>query len=137
VLHDLPTFENLTPLHPDKRIQLELLGQPNKIETRVIDMVTPLGFGQRALIVAPPRTGKTVILQQLTNAIATNHPDAHIIVLLIDERPEEVTDFRRNTPKARRGRREHVSTRGDAPHPSRRDGDGEGAAHGRVRRSRP
>ncbi|MFO0827612.1 MAG: transcription termination factor Rho [Phycisphaerales bacterium] len=99
VLHELPTFENLTPLHPNKRIQLELLGQPNKLETRIIDMVTPLGFGQRALIVAPPRTGKTVILQQLTNAIATNHPDAHIIVLLIDERPEEVTDFRRNTPK--------------------------------------
>jgi transcription termination factor Rho len=99
VLHDLPTFENLTPLHPNKRIQLELLGQPNKIETRIIDMVTPLGFGQRALIVAPPRTGKTVILQQITNAIATNHPDVHVIVLLVDERPEEVTDFRRNTPK--------------------------------------
>ncbi len=99
ILHDLPTFENLTPLHPNKRIQLEMLGQPTKIETRVIDMVTPLGFGQRALIVAPPRTGKTVILQQITNAVATNHPDAHIIVLLIDERPEEVTDFRRNTPK--------------------------------------
>ncbi|MBL9150559.1 MAG: transcription termination factor Rho [Phycisphaerae bacterium] len=99
VLHDLPTFENLTPLHPNKRIQLELLGQPTKLETRVIDMVTPLGFGQRALIVAPPRTGKTVILQQITNAVATNHPNAHIIVLLIDERPEEVTDFRRNTPK--------------------------------------
>ncbi|MDZ4755158.1 MAG: transcription termination factor Rho [Phycisphaerae bacterium] len=99
VLHELPTFENLTPLHPNKRIQLELLGQPSKIETRIIDMVTPLGFGQRALIVAPPRTGKTVILQQITNAIATNHPEAYIIVLLIDERPEEVTDFRRNTPK--------------------------------------
>ncbi len=98
VLHELPTFENLTPLHPNRRIQLEMLGQPSKIETRVIDMVTPLGFGQRALIVAPPRTGKTVILQQITNAIATNHPEVHVIVLLIDERPEEVTDFRRNTP---------------------------------------
>jgi transcription termination factor Rho len=99
LLHELPTFENLTPLHPNKRIQLEILGQPQKIETRIIDMVTPLGFGQRALIVAPPRTGKTVILQQMTNAVATNHADAHVIVLLIDERPEEVTDFRRNTPK--------------------------------------
>ena len=98
-LNDLPTFENLTPLHPNTRIQLEILGEPDKIETRIIDMVTPLGFGQRALIVAPPRTGKTVILQQITNAIAKNHPDVHVIVLLIDERPEEVTDFRRNTPE--------------------------------------
>jgi transcription termination factor Rho len=95
-LHDLPTFENLTPLHPDKRIHLE--AEAGGIETRVIDLVAPLGFGQRALIVAPPRTGKTVILQRLTNAIAENHPEAHVIVLLIDERPEEVTDFRRNTP---------------------------------------
>ena len=98
ILHDLPTFENLTPLHPNRRIQLEMLCKPDKLETRVIDMVTPLGFGQRALIVAPPRTGKTVILQQITNAIAQNHPDVHVIVLLIDELPEEVTDFRRNTP---------------------------------------
>ncbi|MEY3027767.1 MAG: hypothetical protein RLZZ238_2664 [Planctomycetota bacterium] len=97
VLHDLPTFENLTPLHPNNRIHLEMAGS-GKVETRIIDMVTPLGFGQRALIVAPPRTGKTVILQQITNAIATNHKDVHVIVLLVDERPEEVTDFKRNTP---------------------------------------
>ena len=97
VLHDLPIFENLTPLHPNKRIHLEMLGS-GKVETRIIDMVTPLGFGQRALIVAPPRTGKTVILQQITCAIATNHPEVHVIVLLVDERPEEVTDFKRNTP---------------------------------------
>ncbi|MCP3904950.1 MAG: transcription termination factor Rho [Planctomycetes bacterium] len=95
-LHDLPVFENLTPLHPNERIHLE--AEAEGIETRVIDLVAPLGFGQRALIVAPPRTGKTVILQRLTNAIAKNHEDAHVIVLLIDERPEEVTDFRRNTP---------------------------------------
>jgi transcription termination factor Rho len=95
-LHDLPAFENLTPLHPNERIHLE--AEAEGIETRVIDLVAPLGFGQRALIVAPPRTGKTVILQRLTNAIAKNHADAHVIVLLIDERPEEVTDFRRNTP---------------------------------------
>ena len=100
VLHDLPTFENLTPLHPDRRVQLELTNEPERIEPRIIDMVTPLGFGQRALIVAPPRTGKTVILQQITYAIATNHPEAHVIVLLVDERPEEVTDFRRNTPES-------------------------------------
>ena len=96
LLHDLPTFENLIPLHPDQRIMLE--AEPDGIETRIIDLVTPLGFGQRALIVAPPRTGKTIILQKLTNAIAKNHPEAHVIVLLIDERPEEVTDFKRNTP---------------------------------------
>ena len=96
-IHDLPAFENLTPLHPNKRIQLEVLGEPDKLETRVIDMVTPIGFGQRALIVAPPRTGKTVILQQITQAISKNHPDVHVMVLLVDERPEEVTDFRRNT----------------------------------------
>ncbi|MSR41775.1 MAG: transcription termination factor Rho [Phycisphaerales bacterium] len=96
-LADLPVFESLTPLHPNKRIHLEVLGS-GRVETRIIDMVTPLGFGQRALIVAPPRTGKTVILQQITNAIAMNHPDVHVIVLLVDERPEEVTDFRRNTP---------------------------------------
>ena len=96
LIHDLPTFENLTPLHPDKRFHLETT--PEGIETRVIDLVTPLGFGQRALIVAAPRTGKTIILQQITKAIAENHPEVHVIVLLIDERPEEVTDFRRNTP---------------------------------------
>ena len=95
-LHDLPTFENLTPLHPDRRIHLET--EAGKLETRIIDLVSPLGFGQRALIVAAPRTGKTIILQQITNAIAANHKDVHVIVLLIDERPEEVTDFRRNTP---------------------------------------
>ncbi|MBT4768744.1 MAG: transcription termination factor Rho [Phycisphaerae bacterium] len=91
----LPTFENLTPLHPEDRITLET--EPDIIETRVIDLVAPLGFGQRALIVAPPRTGKTVLLQKITKAIAINHPDAHVIVLLVDERPEEVTDFKRNT----------------------------------------
>ena len=90
------TFENLTPLHPDERITLET--DPDTIETRVIDLVAPLGFGQRALIVAPPRTGKTVLLQKITKAIAINHPEVHVIVLLVDERPEEVTDFKRNTP---------------------------------------
>ena len=73
---------------------------PDPLETRVIDLVAPLGFGQRALIVAPPRTGKTVLLQKITSAIATNHDDVKVIVLLIDERPEEVTDFKRNTPES-------------------------------------
>ena len=95
-LQDLPTFENLTPLHPHERIVLET--SADIVETRVIDIVAPLGFGQRALIVAPPRTGKTVVMQKMTRAIADNHEDVHVIVLLVDERPEEVTDFRRNTP---------------------------------------
>jgi transcription termination factor Rho len=95
-VHDLSTFENLTPLHPDERIHLET--ESEIIETRVIDLVAPMGFGQRALIVAPPRTGKTVLLQKLTSAIAKNHPEVHVIVLLVDERPEEVTDFKRSTP---------------------------------------
>jgi transcription termination factor Rho len=95
-IHDLPIFEDMTPLHPDKRFILET--EPNIIETRVIDLVTPLGMGQRALIVAPPRTGKTVLLQKMTSAICKNHPEVNVLVLLIDERPEEVTDFRRNTP---------------------------------------
>jgi len=97
VIQSLPTFENLTPLHPDERIHLENAAE--ELETRIIDLVTPLGFGQRALIVAPPRTGKTVLLQKITKAIATNHENVHVMVLLVDERPEEVTDFKRNTPE--------------------------------------
>ncbi|MBL8757220.1 MAG: transcription termination factor Rho [Phycisphaerae bacterium] len=88
-------FEDLTPLHPEERYILETT--PDEIECRVIDLVTPLGKGQRALIVAPPRTGKTVLLQKITKAIAKNYPEVKIIVLLVDERPEEVTDFKRNT----------------------------------------
>ncbi len=88
-------FENLTPLFPDRRINLEV--KPTEISMRVMDILTPIGFGQRGLIVAPPRTGKTVLLQQIANSISANHPDAHLIVLLIDERPEEVTDMERNT----------------------------------------
>jgi transcription termination factor Rho len=94
-LHSLPIFEDLTPLHPEKRLHLETTA--DAIECRVVDLVAPLGRGQRALIVAPPRTGKTVLLQKITQAISKNHPEVKIIVLLVDERPEEVTDFRRNT----------------------------------------
>ncbi len=86
-------FEELTPIHPDERFLLET--SPEEITTRVIDLVTPIGKGQRGLIVSPPRTGKTVILQKLANAIAVKNPDAHLIVLLIAERPEEVTEMKR------------------------------------------
>jgi len=87
-------FEDLTPLHPEERFILET--EQSEIECRIIDLVAPIGKGQRALIVAPPRTGKTVLLQKMTKAITKNYPGVQIIVLLVDERPEEVTDFRRN-----------------------------------------
>ena len=93
-LGKLSGFEDLTPLHPEKRFILETA--PNEIECRIVDLVAPVGKGQRALIVAPPRTGKTVLLQKMTKAISKNFPETKIIVLLVDERPEEVTDFRRN-----------------------------------------
>ncbi|MEM1329222.1 MAG: transcription termination factor Rho [Planctomycetota bacterium] len=92
---DLNNFEDLTPLHPEERFILET--EPTAIESRIMDLVSPIGKGQRALIVAPPRTGKTVLMQRITQAITRNYPDVNIIVLLVDERPEEVTDFRRNT----------------------------------------
>ena len=87
-------FENLTTIDPIEKFKLET--SPDLIETRVIDMVTPLGKGTRGLIVAPPRTGKTTVLKQIANAITTNHPEVYVLVLLIDERPEEVTDFQRS-----------------------------------------
>jgi len=86
-------FENLTPLYPNERLVLET--DKGTLSTRVIDLVAPIGKGQRSLIVAPPRTGKTVLLQQIATAIATNHPECTLMVLLIDERPEEVTDMQR------------------------------------------
>lgn len=86
-------FDNLTPLYPEQRLKLEFT--PNNYTTRVVDLMSPLGKGQRALIVAPPRTGKTVLLQEIANAISKNHPEVKLIVLLIDERPEEVTDMMR------------------------------------------
>jgi len=88
-------FEDLTPAHPDKRFFLETT--PDEINMRVVDLLAPIGFGQRMLIVAPPRTGKTILLQKIANSITTNHPDVTVIILLIDERPEEVTFMRRNT----------------------------------------
>ena len=87
-------FENLTPLYPEKRITLETTS--DNMSGRVMDLMTPIGMGQRGLIVAPPRTGKTMLLQSLANSIAKNHPEIYLIVLLIDERPEEVTDMQRS-----------------------------------------
>jgi transcription termination factor Rho len=90
-------FDNLTPLYPDERLKLELQDPTKKdLTTRVIDLIAPQGKGQRALIVAPPRTGKTVMLQNIAHSISANHPETYLIVLLIDERPEEVTDMARS-----------------------------------------
>ncbi|HIQ39823.1 MAG TPA: transcription termination factor Rho, partial [Sulfurivirga caldicuralii] len=89
-------FENLTPLHPARRMKLELgNGSTEDITPRIIDLASPVGFGQRGLIVAPPKSGKTVILQNIAHSIEHNYPDAYLIVLLIDERPEEVTEMER------------------------------------------
>ena len=87
-------FDNLTPLYPQERIKLETVRE--NISARVMDLLTPVGKGQRGLIVAPPRTGKTMLLQSLANSVTTNHPEVVLIVLLIDERPEEVTDMQRS-----------------------------------------
>jgi transcription termination factor Rho len=89
-------FDNLTPLYPDEQLKMEIEADPDKVSARVIDLVTPIGKGQRALIVAPPRTGKTMLLQTIANSVTENHPEVTLIVLLIDERPEEVTDMQRS-----------------------------------------
>lgn len=106
-------FDNLTPLYPEERLKLENEGDPTingkSMTQRIIDLVSPMGKGQRALIVAPPRTGKTVMLQNIADAVATNHPEVYLIVLLIDERPEEVTDMARSV------RGEVVSSTFDEP----------------------
>ena len=94
-LAEIVDFEDLTPYHPERRIFLETTSE--EINMRVVNLVTPIGFGQRMLIVAPPRTGKTVLLQKIANAVAANHPEAYVIILLIDERPEEVTEMQRAT----------------------------------------
>jgi len=101
-------FANLTPLHPDEKLNLEW--QPDNYSMRLIDMMAPIGKGQRGLIVAPPRTGKTVLMQKMANSIVKNHPDVYLIVLLIDERPEEVTEMARSVQAA-----EVVSSTFDEP----------------------
>jgi len=94
----LRPFEELTTINPNKRIKLETV--PERYTTRIMDLMTPLGMGQRGLIVAPPRTGKTTLLHHIADAVAKNHPEMILIILLVDERPEEVTDFRRSHPTA-------------------------------------
>jgi len=90
-------FDNLTPLFPNQRFRMEIDDPTRKdLSARVIDIVAPIGKGQRALIVAPPRTGKTVLMQNIAHSITHNHPECYLIVLLIDERPEEVTDMQRS-----------------------------------------
>ncbi len=101
-------FANLTPLHPDEKLNLEW--QPDNYSMRLVDMMAPIGKGQRGLIVAPPRTGKTVLMQKIANSIVKNHPDVYLIVLLIDERPEEVTEMTRSVQSA-----EVVSSTFDEP----------------------
>ena len=91
-------FEHLTPVHPNKWLRLETT--PDNLSTRIIDLFVPIGKGQRGLIVAPPRTGKTVLLQNIANGIVANYPDIYLIILLVDERPEEVTEMQRTVPKA-------------------------------------
>jgi transcription termination factor Rho len=94
VARDKIFFDNLTPLYPDEKINLET--EPDNMPMRVMELTAPIGKGQRGLIVAPPRTGKTMLLQNIANSIAANHPEVYLIVLLIDERPEEVTDMQRS-----------------------------------------
>ncbi|MGH9029913.1 MAG: transcription termination factor Rho, partial [Acidimicrobiales bacterium] len=90
-----PRFEDLTPLFPDQRLKLESPG-PSEVTTRIIDLLSPIGKGQRGMIVSPPKAGKTTILKQIAHAIESNNPEVHLIVLLVEERPEEVTDMRRS-----------------------------------------
>lgn len=96
VARDKILFDNLVPLYPDERITLEVEGKPKNYSGRVMDLMTPIGKGQRGLIVSAPRTGKTMLLQSIANSLAANHPEVELIVLLIDERPEEVTDMQRS-----------------------------------------
>ena len=96
VARDKILFDNLVPLYPDERIVLEIEGKPKNYSARVMDLMTPIGKGQRGLIVSAPRTGKTMLLQSIANSLAVNHPEVVLIVLLIDERPEEVTDMQRS-----------------------------------------
>ena len=134
-------FDNLTPLYPDERLKMEVenfqsvaKGPSKDYTPRVIDLISPIGKGQRALIVAPPRTGKTVMLQNIATAIAANHPEVFLIVLLIDERPEEVTDMARIGEG--RGDQLHLRRAGDAARAGHRDGAGEGQAPGRAQARR-
>ena len=94
MIRDKVLFDNLTPLYPEEKLKLEI--SSTQYSMRIMDLLTPIGKGQRALIVSPPKAGKTVLLQQIANSLTQNHPDVYLIVLLIDERPEEVTDMQRS-----------------------------------------
>lgn len=94
VIERRPNFESLTPIFPDERLHMEMPGMRNSTAMRVLDLLSPIGKGQRGMIVSPPKAGKTTLLKQVAKAVTTNHPDMHLIILLIDERPEEVTDIR-------------------------------------------
>ncbi|MGH7425297.1 MAG: transcription termination factor Rho, partial [Candidatus Methylomirabilales bacterium] len=91
-----PWFEKLTPLYPTQRVRMELVDRPDQITQRIIDLIAPIGKGQRGMIVSPPKAGKTTIMKQIANSITANNPECHLIVLLVDERPEEVTDMQRS-----------------------------------------
>ncbi|TMK88882.1 MAG: transcription termination factor Rho, partial [Actinobacteria bacterium] len=91
-----PRFEDLTPLFPDQKLRLEVAGDTNNMVARIVDLISPIGKGQRGLIVSPPKAGKTTVLKQIAHSIETNNPEVHLMVLLVDERPEEVTDMRRS-----------------------------------------
>ncbi|MGH9105206.1 MAG: transcription termination factor Rho [Acidimicrobiales bacterium] len=91
-----PKFENLTPLFPDEKLRLEVPADPSNVTARIVDLVSPIGKGQRGLIVSPPKAGKTTILKQIAHSIEANNPEVHLMILLVDERPEEVTDWRRS-----------------------------------------
>ena len=123
-------FENLTPLYPHERVKLET--DADNLSARVMDLMTPIGKGQRGLIVAPPRTGKTMLLQNIAQSVATNHPEVYLIVLLIDERPEEVTDMQRSVDG--RGDLVHLRRARAAARAGRRDGDRKSEAPGRASR---
>ncbi len=94
VIERRPNFEDLTPVFPNERLHMETRGRVNSTAMRVLDLLAPIGKGQRGMIVSPPKAGKTTLLKQVAQAITTNHPDMHLIILLIDERPEEVTDIK-------------------------------------------
>jgi len=91
-----PRFENLTPLFPDEKLSLEVPGDPANVTARIVDLISPIGKGQRGMIVSPPKAGKTTILKQIAHSIEANNPEVHLMILLVDERPEEVTDWRRS-----------------------------------------
>ncbi len=128
-------FDDLTPVHPDQRIVMETT--PDEVAMRVVDMIVPIGFGQRGLIVSPPRAGKTILLQKMAKSVLTNYPEAYVIMLLIDERPEEVTDMER---QIKGPHCEVISSTFDEtscpPRAGERDGHRKGQADGRVRQGR-